>query len=30
MFLDLHPAQDAGDEGWFQVDRVTGLNRSVR
>ena len=29
MFLDLHPAQDAGDEGWFQMDRVTGLNRPV-
>src|SRR5437879_4998505 len=26
VFLDLHTAQDAGDEGWFQIDRMTGLN----
>ena len=29
VFLDLHTAQDAGDEGWLQIDRVTGLNRSI-
>ena len=29
LFPDLHPAQDAGDEGWFQSDRMTGLNRLI-
>lgn len=28
-FLDLHTAQDSGDEGWFQINRVTGLNRLI-
>ena len=28
-FLYLHTAQDSGDEGWFQTDWVTGLNRLI-
>lgn len=27
--LHLHTAQDLGDEGRFQIDRVTGLNRWI-
>ena len=29
MLLDLETLEDAGDEGWVQIDWVAGLNRLI-